>query len=259
MTSGAGDANAHDTRGNPSNKHPESHEHALAEALRLILIAEGPAKMAAMTLAEQHPRGLSTDTFRISEAAARNGTREAKSASGQPLLSPARSANRPCEPSPSRPVRSASGLSLVLPDYVDRDLDRRDRSSVLEPVCGVPILGPAHSRPIIRGDSISMVSDRSLQHVDDAWSAFMVVNGPKTPPGSMVTIRIRSWCPAMPSISGPRSTVASNSAVTPFVSGTACSLLMVFSFSCCLFVVGTGDVWRHGACRTERQEPSFTV
>jgi hypothetical protein len=43
--------------------------------------------------------------------------------------------------------------------------------------------------------------------------------GPKTPPGSMVTLRIRSWRPAMPSISGPRSTVASNSAVTPLVSG----------------------------------------
>ena len=27
-----------------------------------------------------------------------------------------------------------SGLSLLLPDYVDRDLDRRNRPSVLEPV-----------------------------------------------------------------------------------------------------------------------------
>src|SRR5690348_10438584 len=35
----------------------------------------------------------------------------------------------------------------------------------------------------------------------------------------MVTVRIRSWRPAMPSISGPRSSVASNFAVTPFVSG----------------------------------------
>jgi hypothetical protein len=43
-------------------------------------------------------------------------------------------------------------------------------------VCGVPILGPAHSRSIVRSDSISMVRDRSLQYVDGAWSAFMVVN-----------------------------------------------------------------------------------
>src|SRR5271157_4386246 len=50
-----------------------------------------------------------------------------------------------------------------------------------------------------------------------------------TPPGSMVTIRIRSWRPAMPSISGPRSTVASNFTVTPFVSGATCSLLIVLS------------------------------
>src|SRR5512142_1124219 len=70
-----------------------------------------------------------------------------------------------------------SGLSLRLPGYIDRDLHRRNRSSVLKPVCGVPILGPAHSRPIVRSDSISMVGDRSLQYVDDAWPVFMVVDG----------------------------------------------------------------------------------
>src|SRR6476620_9083705 len=69
-----------------------------------------------------------------------------------------------------------SGGSLLLLDYIDRDLYRRNRSSVLKPVRGVPILGPAHSRPIVRRDSISMVSDRSLQYVDGAWSIFMVVN-----------------------------------------------------------------------------------
>src|SRR5512139_2446688 len=67
-------------------------------------------------------------------------------------------------------------LSLPLPDYIHRDLHRRNRSSVLKPVCGVPIFGPAHSRPIVRSDFISMVSDRSLQYVDGAWSVFMVVN-----------------------------------------------------------------------------------
>ena len=66
--------------------------------------------------------------------------------------------------------------SLLLPDYVDRDLRGRNRSSVLKPVCGVPILGPAHSGPIVRSDSISMVSDRSLKYVDGAWSVLMVVN-----------------------------------------------------------------------------------
>src|SRR5512144_3349294 len=69
-----------------------------------------------------------------------------------------------------------SGLSLLLPDYINRYLHCRNRSSVLEPVYSVPILGPAHSRPIVRSDSISMVSDRSLQYVDDAWSVFMVVH-----------------------------------------------------------------------------------
>ena len=57
------------------------------------------------------------------------------------------------------------------------------------------------------------------------WSCI----GPKTPPGSMVTIRIRSWRPAMPSISGPSSTVASTSVVTPLVSGAAGSSLIVLS------------------------------
>jgi hypothetical protein len=35
-------------------------------------------------------------------------------------------------------------LSLPLLDDIDRDLHRLNRSSVLEPVGGVPILGPAH-------------------------------------------------------------------------------------------------------------------
>src|SRR5574337_1420819 len=53
--------------------------------------------------------------------------------------------------------------------------------------------------------------------------------GPNTPPGSIVTMRIRIWRPAMPSLSGPRSTVDSNFTVTPFVSGAAFSLLIVAS------------------------------
>jgi hypothetical protein len=69
-----------------------------------------------------------------------------------------------------------SGLSLRLSDDIDRDLHRRIRFSVLKPMGGVSILGPAHSRPIVRRDSISMVSDRSLQDVDDAWSVVMVVH-----------------------------------------------------------------------------------
>src|SRR5689334_546146 len=40
---------------------------------------------------------------------------------------------------------------------------------------------------------------------------------------------MRSWRPAMPSISGPRSTVARSFDVTPFVSGAARSLLVMLS------------------------------
>ena len=69
--------------------------------------------------------------------------------------------------------------SLLLPDCIDRDFHRRKRSSVLKPVCGVPVLGPAHSGVIVCSDAISMVSDRSLQYVDGAWSVLMVVNRPE--------------------------------------------------------------------------------
>jgi len=47
--------------------------------------------------------------------------------------------------------------------------------------------------------------------------------------GSIVTMRIRTWRPTMPSISGPRSTVASNFTVIPFVSGATCPLLILLS------------------------------
>ena len=69
-----------------------------------------------------------------------------------------------------------SGLSLLLPDYIDGDFHRRNRSSVLKPVCGVPILRPAYSRPIVRRDSISMVGDGSLEYVNHARPVFMVVD-----------------------------------------------------------------------------------
>jgi len=68
------------------------------------------------------------------------------------------------------------GRNSILPDNVDRNFDRRYRSSVLEPVSGVSILGPAHSRSIVCRNAISMVSDRSLQYVDDPGSVFMVVS-----------------------------------------------------------------------------------
>ena len=119
--------------------------------------------------------------------------------------------------------------SSLLPDDVDRDLHRRNRSSVLKPVCGVPVLGPAYSRPIVRRDSISMVGDRSLQYVNGAWSVFMVVNRAEDASRLDGHHTIRSWRPAMPSISRPRSTVASNFTETPFVSGGSCSLLIVLS------------------------------
>src|ERR1051326_5170860 len=83
-----------------------------------------------------------------------------------------------------------------------------------------------------------MVSDGSVQYVDDARSAFMVVDRAEDPPGWMVNIRIRSWRPAMPLISGPRSTVASTSDVTPVVSGATCSLLIVL-FSLCIHSLKT--------------------
>ena len=74
-----------------------------------------------------------------------------------------------------RYVSRMRDLRLLLPDDIDRDLYRRKRSSILKPVYGVPIFGPAHSRTIFCSDSISVVSDYSLQDEDDAGSVFMVV------------------------------------------------------------------------------------
>jgi len=79
-------------------------------------------------------------------------------------------------------------------------------ASVLEPVRGVPVLGPAHSRPIVRSHSISMVSDRSLQYVDDAWSASVVVNRTEDASRLDGDHSHSTLAPAIPSISGPRST-----------------------------------------------------
>ena len=139
-----------------------------------------------------------------------------------------------------------SGLSLLLPDYIDRDLHCRNRPSVLKPVCGVPILGPAHSRPIVRSDSISMVSDRSLQYVDGAWSGRMVVHRAE----DASRLDGRSWRPAMPSISGPRSTVAGNFTVTPSVSGATCSLLMVLSS-----LHFQSDMYKYATCDAMGRHP----
>src|SRR5690242_10588930 len=61
-------------------------------------------------------------------------------------------------------------------DYVDGDLHGRNCSPVLEPVHGIPVLWPAYPRPVVLRDSISVVGDRSLEDIDDAWSVLVVVN-----------------------------------------------------------------------------------
>ena len=104
-----------------------------------------------------------------------------------------------------------------MPDNVDRDFDRRFRPPVLEPVDGVPVLGPAHTRPIVRRNPVPMVGDRSLQHLDGSRSALVVMDWAE-------------HASRMPSISGPSSTVASSSTVTPRASGATGSSLIVLSF-----------------------------
>src|SRR5690348_15712944 len=50
------------------------------------------------------------------------------------------------------------------------------------------------------------------------------------PPGSNVTMRIRSWRPAIPSISGPRSRAANSFTSTPFVAGPVLSFVILVFF-----------------------------
>ena len=63
-----------------------------------------------------------------------------------------------------------------LPDDIDGDLYGGNGSSVLEPVQGVSILGPAYSGPIVGRDSIAVIGDRALKYVDDSRPVLMVVN-----------------------------------------------------------------------------------
>ncbi len=72
--------------------------------------------------------------------------------------------------------------SLCVRDDIDRDLHCRNRSSVLKPVSSFLILRPAHSRSIVRSDSIPVVSNRALQDVHDARPALMVVHGAERRP-----------------------------------------------------------------------------
>lgn len=69
-----------------------------------------------------------------------------------------------------------SDWRLGLADYIDRYLHRCSCSSVLQPVRGVPVLGPADSRPIVCSDAIPMVGNGSFQDVNDAWPVLVVVN-----------------------------------------------------------------------------------
>src|SRR6476661_1983611 len=68
-------------------------------------------------------------------------------------------------------------------DDIDRDLHRRNHSSVLEPMKGAPVLWPAHSRSVVLGNPVSMVGDHPMQDVDSARPAMVVVNRAEDPPG----------------------------------------------------------------------------
>ena len=68
-----------------------------------------------------------------------------------------------------------SCLRSCLPDYIDRDLHCRDRAAVLQPMVGVPVLGPAHARSVVGGDAVALVGDVALHGVDGAGSVLVVV------------------------------------------------------------------------------------
>src|SRR4051794_33132002 len=64
----------------------------------------------------------------------------------------------------------------------------------------------------------------------------------------------------MPSISGPRSTVASNSTVTPFVPDAACSLLIVLSSSAKRLSTPGGEPRKWSICHSDvRGGPSANM
>lgn len=61
-------------------------------------------------------------------------------------------------------------------DNIDRDLHRRNRPAVLQPVESQPVLGPTDSRSIVRRNPVAVVGDCPLQNVDDSWSVLVIVN-----------------------------------------------------------------------------------
>ena len=73
-------------------------------------------------------------------------------------------------------AHNAGGRACVHACDIDRDLHGGNRSSVLEPVCGVPVLGPAHSRPIVCRHAVAVVGDRPLENEHGARSVHMAVN-----------------------------------------------------------------------------------
>ena len=68
-------------------------------------------------------------------------------------------------------------------DDVDRDLNRRIRSAVLQPVESPLVLWPPHPRAVIGSDAVPMVGDRPLQDPHQAGPALMVVYGPEDAAG----------------------------------------------------------------------------
>ena len=120
------------------------------------------------------------------------------------------------------------------------EISTPDRPSVLEPVEGVPVLGPTHPRAVVGGDSVSMVGDGSLQHVDGARPALVVVDRTED------TARLdghhshSKLTPCHPLDLRAEIDRREELTVTPFVSGATGSELICQRYSTISLVCSTG-------------------
>ncbi len=64
---------------------------------------------------------------------------------------------------------------------IDGNFNGWDGSFVLEPMMGVSIFWPAHSRAIVGGIPVSMISDRTLKNEDSTRSPNMVMKRAEHP------------------------------------------------------------------------------
>lgn len=68
-------------------------------------------------------------------------------------------------------------------DDIHRDLQRGNGAPVLKQVQRASVLGPADSRTVVRGYTVAMIRDHTLEDENDARSVLVIVDGAENTAG----------------------------------------------------------------------------